>query len=102
MLNFRRKYPVLVSIVLMVLFPVVSILGVMPLLLWDSVWEMGEYLPQLLVEIILIIVMTLAAVALKMRYVFLPSDKPLHTENFAVSFHYYSVYLCDAGNIDLV
>lgn len=64
----------------MVLFPVVSMLGVMPLLLWDSVWEMGEYLPQLLVEIILIIVMALAAVVLKMGYVFLPSDKPLHAK----------------------
>lgn len=75
MTKLRRKYPVLTSIVLVILFPVVSLLGAVPLLLWDGFWSMGEYLPQLLVELAIIVVMLLVALLLKMGYLFRPSKK---------------------------
>lgn len=76
MTELRRKYPVLTSVVLVVLFVAASVLGSVPLLLWDGFWRMGEYLPQLLVELFIILVMLLVALLLKMGYLFRPSGKP--------------------------
>lgn len=75
MKDLRRNYPILVSIVLTVLFPLISLLGSLPLLLWDMDWLENIYLAQLLSELVLLALMILAALVLRMGYVFRRSRK---------------------------
>lgn len=69
MKRLRMKYPIWISLILTVLFPAVSLLGAMPMLLWDGVWGYGEYLPLLIAEVLVLLVLLLVMKLLGMSYV---------------------------------
>lgn len=75
MRNLRERYPIWVSIVLVLLFLGTSLLGSLPLLLWDRAFGHGEYLPQLVVELFCLAVMVLLALLLGMGRTFRPSRR---------------------------
>lgn len=64
MRKLREKYPVWVSIVLVAVFLGASLLGSLPLLLWEGAFDQGEYLPQLLVELFCLAVLVLLTLLL--------------------------------------
>ena len=76
MKKLRMKYPVPVSIALCVLFPLASVLGTLPVLIFPSLAK-ELYLAQLLAEISVLVVMTLAMLLLGMRFILRRSAKTL-------------------------
>ena len=77
---FIRKYGriMLGSVILLtVLFPLVSLVASLPLLLLPELWSQGEYLPQLVVELLMLGIMVLLSFLLGMGYIYAPSRLPL-------------------------
>lgn len=70
MRTLREKYPTWVSIVLVAVFLGASVLGSLPLLLWDGAFDQGEYLPQLIVELFCLAVLVLLTLLLGMGKTF--------------------------------
>ena len=75
--KLRRRFPVLTGILLTVLFPLVSLVASLPLLLLPELWSQGEYLPQLVVELLMLGIMVLLSFLLGMGYIYAPSRLPL-------------------------
>ena len=77
MKKLRKRYPVPVSIVLTVLFPLIGGLAALPLMLFDGFVEKNLYLAQLIAEIVTFAVMAVLALLMGMGFVFRRSGKPL-------------------------
>lgn len=75
MRKLRERYPIWVSIVLLLLFLGASLLGSLPLLLWEGAFDHGEYLPQLVVELFCLAVLVLLALILGLGRTFRPSRR---------------------------
>ncbi len=70
----RQKFPTGISLLLALLFPAVSLLGSVLLVLvgWDWLWYVDSYLVQLIVELMILLVMLLLMRLLRMGYIFSP------------------------------
>lgn len=77
MKKIRREHPVIVSLVLTVLFPLLGAVASVPLLLFDGLITDNLYLAQLIAEAITFAFFLLITLLLGMQYVFRPSHKPL-------------------------
>lgn len=75
MKKLRQNYPIWISIVLVALFLGASLLGSLPLLLWEGAFDHGEYLPQLVVELFCLAVMVLLTLILGLGRTFRPGGK---------------------------
>ena len=75
MRKLRKKYPIWVSIFVTLLFPLASLVGSLPLLAWEQVWDYGEYLPTMLGELVVLALMALVMALLRMQYVLRPGGK---------------------------
>ncbi len=73
MIRLRRNSPILVSVVLAVIFPLLVLLGSLLLLLCGpGIYNLSEYLLQLAAELVMLAVVLVITAVLKMGYVFRP------------------------------
>lgn len=69
MRNLRERWPVWVAVILTLLLPVISLVASAPLLAWDGIWNYGDYLPQLIMELLMLVMVVLLTLLLKMGHV---------------------------------
>ena len=77
MKTLRKRFPVPVSIVLTILFPLIGGLAALPLLLFEELITDNLYLAQLIAEVATFVIFLLITLLLGMQFIFRPSHKPL-------------------------
>lgn len=75
MKKLRKASPIWVSIVLVLLYPAVNTLSALALQAWDGVWNYGDYLGLLIVELLTLLAYILLTLLLRMGYVFRPGGR---------------------------